>query len=207
MKLSPRATALQGAQGCLPDTSVAGMGTADLPVTDQWPCPPSGHQLQVKHLELEHGIHQGEPMSPSWQEPRARARRCWGPGSPWNLGSSEETSFSCPTAQGSFAATMLGAYDFCPCLCFHPPLPGRRFYPERFTPVPLYATIDGWKSEHVVVCFQIQGCFGERTDSGKGERHVQSGLVSTRCWGPSVGRREDKTETYRSPWERENDFI
>ena len=30
--------------------------------------------------------------------------------------------------------------------CIHPPLPGRRFYPERFTPVPVYAAMDGWKS-------------------------------------------------------------
>ena len=26
--------------------------------------------------------------------------------------------------------------------------------------MPLNAAIDGWKSQHVVVCFQIQGCFG-----------------------------------------------
>ena len=30
---------------------------------------------------------------------------------------------------------------------------------SHFTPVPIYAVIHGWRSEHVGVCFQIQGCF------------------------------------------------
>ena len=74
-----------------------------------------------------------------------------------------------PTAQGSFATTSLRSLDFCTCPRVHPPLPRRRFWPERFIPVPVYAATDGWKSEHVVKCFQIQNCFW-------GERLILSGI-------------------------------
>ena len=69
----------------------------------------------------------GEPRGPSQQEPRPWARRRRGPGSAWGRRSREEISFSGPTAQGSFAAASLRAFDFCTCSCVHPPLPGKRF--------------------------------------------------------------------------------
>ena len=36
---------------------------------------------------------------------------------------------------------------------------------------------------------------GQRSNSGKGERYVQSGWESTRYWDPPVGRLGDETET------------
>ena len=115
-------------------------------------CKPSWTRLQVQSGQLGLRIH-GENSGVALGESRRNA------GSVWGHASREETSFSGPTAQGSFAAASLRAFDVCTCHGVHPPLPGRRFYPERFTEVPVYAAIDGSKSEHVVVCFQIQCCF------------------------------------------------
>ena len=61
-----------------------------------------------------------------------RARRHRGPGSVWGRASRKETSFSGRTTQGSFAAASPRAFNFCTSPCIHPPLPGRRLYPERF---------------------------------------------------------------------------
>lgn len=59
---------------------------------------------------------------------------------------------------------------------------------ERFTPVPVYAAIDGWKSEHVVKYFEIQDCSrGERlilSGIREWERHVKSGQESRRYSAP-----------------------
>ena len=59
------------------------------------------------------------------------------------------------------------------------------------------AAADGWKSEHVVVCFEIQDCFwGKGLIQGHWESHLQSGQKSTRYWDPPVGKKiGDKTET------------
>ena len=60
--------------------------------------------------------------------------------------------------------------------------------------------VDGWKSEHVVLCFQIQDCFwGKSQILGKGGKYLQFGQESARYWDPPVGGLEGKTETYRSP--------
>ena len=97
--------------------------------------------------------------------------------------------------------------DICTCPCFHPPPPGKRFYPERFTLIPVYAATEGWKSEHVVVCFQIPGCFwGKRLIWGKGKGIYILGSnldIGTIQWG-------DLRTTQRltgAPGERGNDFI
>ena len=54
--------------------------------------------------------------------------------------------------------------------------------------MPVDAATDGLKSEHVVVCFQIQGCFwGEKLIQGKGtgiynlDRYLRSNGVPQSC--------------------------
>ena len=114
-------------------------GAPALSATDR---PPPQTQLTRRHVQsgqLGLRIH-GENSGVALGESRRNA------GSVWGHASREETSFSGPIAQGSFAAASLRAFDVCTCPCVHPPLPGRRFYPERFTAVPVYAAIDGWKS-------------------------------------------------------------
>ena len=73
--------------------------------------------------------------------------------------------------------------------------------------MPVYAATDGWKSEHVVVCFQIPGCFwGKRLISGEGKviYILDSNLdIGTIHW-------EDLRTRLRltgAPGERENDFT
>ena len=97
-------------------------------------CKPSWTRLQVQSGQPWRRIH-GENSGVSL----GRSRRS--PGSAWGHASREETSFSGPTAQGSFAAASLRAFDVCTCPCIDPPLPGRRFYPERFTAVLVYAAL------------------------------------------------------------------
>ena len=63
----------------------------------------------------------------------------------------------------------------------------------------VYAVVDGWKSEHVAVCFQIQDSFwGKSQILGKGGKHLQSGQESARYWDPPVGGLEEKTDLKES---------
>ena len=71
----------------------------------------------------------------------------------------------------------------------------------------VYAVIDGWKSEHIVVCFQIPGCFwGKRLirRKGKGIYILDSNLdIGTMHWKDLRTR----LRLTGAPGERENDFI
>lgn len=62
--------------------------------------------------------------------------------------------------------------------------------------MPVDAATDGLKSEHVVVCFQIQGCFwGEKLIQGKGtgiynlDRYLRSNGVPQSCEWNDLGTR------------------
>ena len=73
--------------------------------------------------------------------------------------------------------------------------------------MPGYAVINGGKSEHVVVRFQIPGCFGGKRliwRKGKGIYSLDSNLdIGTIQWG-DLRTRQRLTG---APGERGNDFI
>ena len=180
-------------------------GATALPVTEQLTllsqqtCPGPVPRTPVPHPP-------GEPGSPCRQEPPAELGVSGAQGARGGPRSSEEPLFWGQTAQGSFAGVSLRTwYLHLPLLPSSPP--GKRFYPERFTLIPVCAATEGWKSEHVVVCFQIPGCFwGKRLiwGKGKGIYILDSNLdIGTIQWGDLRTRQR----LIGAPGERGNDFI
>ena len=154
-------------------------------------------RLQVQRSELPRRIQGGTEESP-WARALTRRGASTAQGARGAVGAMRKLPFG-PTAQGSFNATLLRSLDFCTCPHVDPPLPRRRFWPERFTPGRLCCD---WWLEIRASCevFSNSGLFlGRKTnsfrDSGKRERHLKSGQKSIRYSYPPVGRLGDKTET------------
>ena len=111
---------------------------------------------RVQDLELRPPVQRENRASPSAGAP-TWARRCPGPGRAWGRESCESTSFSSLTAGETLPPLRSEPFTFYTCPCVVLPFLVGDF--SQLTPVPTYAGIGGSKSEHVLVCFQVQDCF------------------------------------------------
>lgn len=154
----------------------------------------------------------GEPGSPSRQEPRPRARRRRGSGSAWGRRSRGNFlfGFDCPRQLcRGFAQSLWFLH-----LLLRSPSPSwEEILARAVYTVPVDAATGGLKSEHVVVCFQIQGCFwGKRLIQGKGtgiynlDRYLRSNGIPQSCEWNDLGTRLMRDSNLLEP-EAEVSFV
>lgn len=143
--------------------------------------PPCGTRLRFS-AGNSGGIHRENRESPSAGasapgEGAAETRERVGPPEP------REISFSGSTARQLLPQLRSRAFDFCTCSCVALPFLGRDFSQSGFT-VPVDAATGGPEIRACRGMFSDSRLFlGEKTNPGKGDRHLKSGRVSTKVMG------------------------
>ena len=113
------------------------------------------------------------------------------------MGAVRKLPFSCQLPRAALQPLRLEPVIFAPASVSFLPFLGGDFSQGALPQCRFMQRFTAGDQSMLGYVFKYRVISWERTASGKGERHLQSGLAATRCWDPLVGRLEDKTETYR----------